>query len=142
MNCVDFLDVIIFILLSILCICIFILEILYLNHIMYDSYTTFVIAIQFNKNKRKNVINIDQNNNNNFSITLNRKRFKAYRVSKTTIRIRHELSKLSFFLTTSDTVESKMKIQILNNETIKISKDLICLHASHGYFIISNRFNM
>jgi hypothetical protein len=140
------LDIIIYILLCILCIFIFILQILFLNHIMYDSYTTFVVGVQFNGNKIKNFINIyDKPCSNsvefgNYSLIINRSIFKIKRLSKTTLSIKHELSKVRFILTTSD-YPTKMSIRILPNHTISISRDLVCLQSMQNYFIISNRFN-
>lgn len=145
MNPHDILDIPIFVLLTLICVLVFILQVLYLNHILYDTYTTFVVGLQFNQNKIKNFINIYDKPQFNciklgiYWLKLHNSIFKVTRLSKYTISILHNLSRMTFYVTTASKRKKKC-IQIQRNQKVSITKDLLYLIFTPGYYIISNRF--
>lgn len=145
MNPHDVIDIPIFILLTTICVFVFMLQILFLNHIMYDTYTTFVVGVQFNKDKIKNFINIYDTPQlksiklDGYWLKLHDNIFKVTHTSKYTLLVVHKLSRMKFYVTTAQK-RTKKCIQIKNCGDISITRDLLFLIRTPDYYIISNRF--
>jgi hypothetical protein len=145
MNAHDLLDIPIFIGLVVVCVFVFMLQILFLNHILYDTYTTFVVGLQFNKNKIKNFINIydtpqfKSTKLGKYWLKLHESIFKLTLVSRHTLCVVHKLSKMRFYVTTARK-RNKKCIKIRHNLDLTITKDLLFIVCTPGYYIISNRF--
>jgi hypothetical protein len=145
MNPHDTIDIPIFVALVIVCVFVFMLQILFLNHILYDTYTTFVVGVQFNKNKIKNFINIYDTPQlkctrlGRYWLKLHDSIFSVKRISRHTLYIVHKLSKMSFYVTTAQK-RNKKCIKLQENLDLSITKDLLFIVNVPGYYIISNRF--
>lgn len=145
MNLHDIIDVPIFLGLVIVCVFVFMLQILFLNHILYDTYTTFVIGFQFNKNKIKNFVNVYDTPQlksiklGGYWLKLHNSIFKTTKISRHTLYVVHKLSKMRFYVTTAQKRTQKC-IQLKENIGVSITNDLLFIIRVPGYYIISNRF--
>lgn len=145
MNPHDIIDIPIFVALVIVCVFVFMLQILFLNHILYDTYTTFVVGVQFHKNKIKNFINVYDTPQlkctrlGKYWLKLHDSIFNVKRVSRHTLYMVHKLSKMSFYLTTGHKT-NKRCIKLEENLDLSITNDLLFIIQISGYYIISNRF--
>jgi len=145
MNIHDLIDIPIFIVLVIICIVIFLMEILFLNHILYDTYTVFVVGVQFNKYKIKNFINIYDTPQlkcvklGRYWLKMHNTIFKVNKISRCTLQIIHKLSNTAFCITTGPK-KGKKCIKIKKNNNLSITKDLLFIVNVPQYYTISNRF--
>jgi len=146
MNPHDIIDIPIFVGLVIICVFVFMLQILFLNHILYDTYTTFVVGVQFNKNKIKNFINVydtpqlKSTKLGKYWLKIHDSIFKVKYISRYSLHIVHKLSKMSFYVTTS-LKKDKRCIKLGENLDLSITADLLFIVRESGYYIISNRFS-
>lgn len=145
MNIHDTIDIPIFIILVIICLFIFLIQILYLNHILYDTYTVFVIGVQFNRYKIKNFINIYDTPQlkctklGQYWLKMHSTFFKVKKISRYTLHIVHKLSNTSFRVTIGRKSRKKC-IKLKKNNTLSITKDLLFIVNVPEYYTISNRF--
>lgn len=146
MNAHDIIDIPIFVLLTLTCIFVFMLQILFLNHILYDTYTTFVVGIQFNKYKIKNFINVYDTPQLKsiklglYWLKMHDSIFQVTQISRNTLYVTHKLSRTKFYVTVASKKFKKKCIQIEKNSNITITRDLLYIINTPNYYIISNRF--
>lgn len=142
----NILSVPIFILLVFVCVFLFIIQILFLNHILYDTYTTFVVGVQFNRPEIKNFINVYTFPKRgtiligDFYVQLHPYIFTWKRITKYTICVRYEISGTTFHISILPNKQYKKCITINDLNDLSITKDLLYLINEYNYYVISNRF--